>query len=263
MVPDLISDFWWLPRNIAIKDLSVVVGHHRPLTDKDEPLRIKWFHSLDEDGRISPEVKNYSFGFLKSQWRNVCKDINVYRTLKVFDRNTREAIFLGPFLIDIDNSVWDNAYNGYREDLGEAQNTARKVVKFLTEDLGLSSRDIRIFFSGRKGFNIEVHPQALGINGPVPKQIELPYKKQDEIIKAVGASNTAGEAGTVIDQVYGNRFGYRLKHPCVRLHGSINKWIRGDGKAVARRKIEITYEQLWGKSASEISSESEMQAQLP
>lgn len=258
---DPMSDFWWLPENADIKDLLMVVGHHRPLTDEDDPSETEWFYSVNSQGKVSPEMNKFDFNFI-SQWRNVCNDTNVYRTLKVFDRNTGEALLLGPFLMDIDSSGYETNYKGYKENLSDALITTRNVAEHLIKDMGITLKDMRIFFSGRKGFNIEVHPQTLGIKGSVSKQIELSYKKQDEIIKAVEVINTDDVAHTQLDKVYGNRFGYTLKHPYVRLHGSINKWISGDGKAIARRKIEITYNQLCANSATEISSESERKAQL-
>lgn len=251
----LISDFWWLPRNVTSSDFSVLVGHHRPLTDEDDPREIKWFYSLDKDGSISSEIKSYSFDFI-SQWRNACKDTNVYRTLKIFNRNTGEAILLGPFLVDIDNS------NG---NLDAAQTVTKQVVNYLVKQLDLSPNDVRIFFSGHKGFNVEVYPEVIGLRGSLLDQIMLSSNKLDDIIAFLQKCNNIQDSsrnivdlqGTVIDRIYGDRFGYKLKHPYIRLHNSINKWIRGDGSECARRKIELTIEQLWNMSAVQICVESE------
>ncbi len=253
--PSLISDFWWLPRNVPIEDLLIGVGHHKEVADgEDVPPLDSWYRSFDQEGYLSNNIRYYHINLL-NKWRSACKNTNVYRTLKVFDQKIKPA-FLGPFLVDIDNSS---------ENLDDAQGATKQVVTYLTTELELSLDDLRIFFSGRKGFNIEIRPEALGISGPVPDQIKLSSRKLDNIIGILRNNNNIQDATknivssqkTVIDRIYGDRFGYKLKHPCVRLHGSINKWIRGDGKAVARRKIEITYKQLWEKSAAEISSESE------
>jgi len=120
---------------------------------------------------------------------------------------------------------------------------------------------MRIFFSGRKGFNIEICPRALGIRVSVNNQVELSAKKLEEIIGTL-ITNKASKSKTVIDRIYGNRFGYRLKHPYIRLHDSVNKWICSDGKAIARRRIEITSEELQTKNAVEIALESERLALL-
>ncbi len=265
----LADDFWWLPKNVAIESLSVGVGHHRPLTDEDEPCSAKWFHSLDKDKEILSEAEeHYPLDFL-SKWRDICKNTNVYRTLKLFDSNTGKTVLLGPFLIDIDNSILDD---GYRENLDDSQVIARMVISYLVEVVGLSSSDLRIFFSGRKGFNIEVYPQALGINGSIDDQIKLSSEKQDEIIAFLRQNNNIQDSpyvsknkvsiqDTVIDRIYGDRFGYRLKHPYIRAHNSINAWIQNDRNRVARRKIELTTEELLSMSATEITSRAEELAQ--
>lgn len=258
----LISDFWWLPHNVATDDLVIGVGHHKEIADnEDVPPLESWYRSLTPKGTLSNKVKCCSINSL-NEWRNACNNINVYRTLKVFDDNTEKAIFLGSFLIDIDNGA---------EDLDDAQGVSKQVVEYLITRLKLSLDDLRIFFSGHKGFNIEIRPKSLGINGLVPDQIRLSSKKLDDIIAAIrhnnniqdSTENVVSAQGTVIDRIYGNRFGYQLKHPYIRLHNSINKWIRGDGKTVTRGKIEVTYKRLCEKSAAAISLESEKLAQIP
>jgi len=184
----------------------------------------------------------YGLDFL-NEWRNACQNTNVYRTLKVLDLNTRNAIFLGPFLIDIDSSTWDN---GYEEHLNDAQSITHKVVEYLTKELGLSLSDLHIFFSGRKGFNIEVRPEAIGINGSINVQARLSSKKLDEIITFLRnknnitdfSTNVVSNQGTVIDRIYGDRFRYNLKHPYIRLSNSVNSWIGKQRKPMARTKAE-------------------------
>jgi len=62
----------------------------------------------------------------------------------------------------------------------------------------------------------------------------------------------------MIDQIYGSRYsGYRLKHPDLRLHSSINKWVMSNGKAMARMKIEIILDELNQLDAGEIADRSE------
>lgn len=250
------SDFWWLPKVEAGKMLLVGVGHQRPLTDEDDPGSVLWCRSLD----VSKEPYNnphvYPLDFL-DRWRNACNNTNVYRTLKVFDQNSAEAAFLGPFIVDIDNK---------REDLEDALNVTRKAVNFLISHFKLRINDQRIFFTGRKGFNIEVRPQALGIDGSVTNQIRLSAQKLDKIIEALrsinnvmGANtNRVTDQDTLIDRIYGNKGGgYRLKHPYIRLHRSINMWVRNHDKKLARMKIQISLHELWNRSAKDISLEAE------
>lgn len=238
------------------------MGHHKEVADSEEvPPLGSWYRLLDQEGNLSNNEEYYPINRL-SRWRSACKNTNVYRTLKVFDRDTGKAIFLGPFLVDIDNSD---------ENLDDAQAVTKQVVTYLIKQQGLSSDDLRIFFSGRKGFNVEVRPEVLGINGSVSDQIKLSSKKLDDIIAVLRSNNNIQDATknmvssqkTVIDRIYGDRFGYKLKHPYIRLHHSINKWIRNDGNKTARVKLELTIEQLWGISAAKISSKAEKLARMP
>jgi hypothetical protein len=250
------SDFWWLPKNLTRKDLLVGVGHHKEVADnEDVPPLDSWWRSLDRNGDPSNDIQYYPITSL-NKWKSACNNTNVYRTLTIFNGDTKGAILLGPFLIDIDNFRWDSDKGGYKEDLDAAQDVTRKAITFLSQNWEISSRDMRIFFSGRKGFNIEICPRALGISGSIDNQVEISAKKLEEIIGTI-ITNKASKSNTVIDRIYGNRFGYRLKHPYIRLHDSVNKWICGDGKIITRRKIEITSKELRTKTAAEITLESE------
>ncbi|MBI2980163.1 MAG: hypothetical protein HYY41_04980 [Chloroflexi bacterium] len=260
----LISDSWWLPDIASIGDLVIGVGHHKEIADDEEvPALESWYRSLTPKGNLSNKVKcvGYSINSL-NEWRKACNNTNVYRTLKVFNRNTGEASFLGPFLIDIDNGA---------EDLSDTQSITRQVVDYLTTQLNLSLDDLHIFFSGHKGFNIEIRPETMGISGLIADQIRFSSKRLDKIIAVLRnrnsiqdpTRNVVSSQGTVIDPIYGDRYGYQLKHPYIRLHNSINKWIRDDNKVAARRRIEIKYEQLWKKSTAEIYLESEKLAEQP
>jgi len=274
----IMDDFWWLPEDMSIKGLLVGVGHHKQVADsEDVPPLDSWYRSLDQKGNLSSNIEHYPIRSL-NRWRKACKNTNVYRTLKVFDGNTGEAIFLGPFLVDIDNSD---------EDLDDAQTVTKQIVVYLTEQRGLSSDGIRIFFSGRKGFNVEICPEVLEISGSVPNQIELSARRLDEIIASLRninnirdsyedivdsqgvviaqcytTRNIVSSQQTAIDRIYGDRFGYRLKHPYIRLHRSINKWIRNDGSKMTRMRIELSIEQLWSINAVGISSKAEESAQM-
>lgn len=261
---ELLSDFWWLPENVTFDDLAVGVGHHKEIADNENvPPLESWYRSLTPKGDLSNEVNYYSINSL-NEWRNACNNTNVYRTLKVFERSRENVTYLGPFLIDIDNSQLSD---GYVHDLNDAQAVAKQVVTYLIEQHELSSDDLRIFFSGCKGFNIEIRPEALGIEGPTSDQIRLSSINLGAIIANVrnnnniqdSSTNIVSACGTVIDTIYGDRFRYYLKHPYIRLHNSINKWINGGDKAIARRKMGITYAELLNKSAEEISTESERQ----
>ena len=166
---------------------------------------------------------------------------------------------LGPFLVDIDND----------DNIDDAQTVTKQVITYLTKQQELLLDNLRIFFSGHKGFNVEVRPETLEIKGSISDQIKISRKKLGEIISALRNENKiqilemniVSKQRTCIDMTYGYRFGYKLKYPYIRLHNSINKWIRSDGSEIARMKIELTAEQLWSMSTPEISSKAEELAQ--
>lgn len=242
----LISDFWWLGQSQTDRYTYLELGHSKPVDDYTTPIiDAKVHHISDMD-----------------KFRSSFQNTNVYRSLKISDASLNGDEILGPFLVDIDNE---------EEDLDDAQGVTKQVVEYLRTQLMLSLDDLRIFFSGHKGFNIEVRPQALEIAGSVPDQIRLSSKKLDDVIAFLCSDNKVQDQtknivsiqGTGIDRIYGDRFGYKLKHPYIRLHNSINKWIRSDGSEVAGMKIERTIQQLWNMSAAEISLESRKLAQIP
>ena len=83
----------------------------------------------------------------------------------------------------------------------------------------------------------------------------------DTNICSIGKSwqitNQVSDTGTVVDQIYGDRLGYRLKHSYIRLHSSLNMWISSDGETKTRMKIELTFDELNKVSATEISRRAE------
>jgi len=256
------SDFWWLPKNVAVGKLLVGVGHHKVVVDNEEvPPLDEWYRSFDHKRNLSNNIEYYPVHLL-NDWRRVCKNTNVYRTLKIFDKNTKKASLLGPFLIDIDNSD---------EDLDDTQTITIQVADYLLDKQGISKDDLRIFFSGHKGFNIEIYPQALKMRGMISDQIKCFSMNLDGTIDVLRRNNKVlndtrnmvSNRGTCIDRIYGDRFGYKLKHPYIRLHNSVNKWIRGSESEITRMKIELTVKQLRNMSVAEISSKSEELAQIP
>lgn len=173
-----LSDFWWLPEHIASSKLLVGVGHHHPFTDDENPYSAEWFHSVGEGDELSHACRRYPPNFPK-KWQSLCNNTDVYRTLELFTSDIGQSKILGPFLVDIDNANWND---GYEENVRDAFLVTRRVMDFLSRHCKLRNQDRRVFFSGRKGFNIEVRPQAIGIDGPVVQQIRLSAEKLQEII---------------------------------------------------------------------------------
>lgn len=211
------------------------------MTDDDDPSQIRCFHSLENE-HLSQVKKCYPLSFIH-RWRKACSKTNVHRTLKLLD-NKDKAKMVGPFLIDIDNE---------QEDLDDALSVARRTVKLLKEKpFGIQGSDLRIFFSGHKGFNIEVRPSSLQINisESVDNQIKFSATTRKEIIEALQSSgsvrcctpNAVSDQGTVID----------TWHPFIRLHDSINAWIVKSGYKMARRRIRLGLADLFDVSAEQI-----------
>jgi hypothetical protein len=250
-----LSDFWWLPEHIASSELLVGVGHHHPLTDDENPCSVEWFHSVGEGDELSHACRQYPLNFLK-KWQSLCNNTNVYRTLELFTSDTGQSEILGPFLVDIDNTNWNDVYE---ENLRDALLVTRRVMDFLSRHCKLRNQDRRLFFSGRKGFNIEVRPQALGIDGPVVQQIRLSAEKLQEIINHFGTGiNIVSCEGTNIDRIYGDRYSnYKLKHPYIRLYGSWNKWGGENNIWKARSRIELSLEELMTLTVDEICARAE------
>jgi len=254
------TDFWWLQEE-RYRSLFVGVGHHRPLMDHDDPNQVPWFHSVC-DNNLSPVNRLHPLDYIHT-WRKVCDDVNVYRSLTIYDGGG-DPILLGPFLIDIDNS---RHTNGYEEDLDDALKVARQTAMYLADNCqSLDEKDMRIFFSGRKGFNIEINPAAIGIRAAdnVCDQLKLSAAKQDGIRSAIRDANrvpddmftsrsATSNGGTTIDLVYRNG----LNHPYIRLHDSINKWTSSSRGSLARRRIAVRLDDLFNLSVEQICRQAE------
>lgn len=164
---------------------------------------------------------------------------------------------MGPFLIDIDN---EDENNSYEVNLEDALMATRKVIDFLIGKWQLSDGDIRIFFSGRKGFNIEIHPKSLNINGPIEEQITKSAMRLLELTNYLSVNNNSmiSRKGTFIDQIYGGRHNdYELKHPFIRLHNSWNKWICQPGIYKARKRSQLTQDEIAAFTIEEICAVAE------
>lgn len=236
------TDFWWLSSSHRTEHLYVNVGHHRPISDNEDP------RSIRRDTNTCPINQ-------LNAWRERFQNTNVYRGLQITTDPPDSDGLMGPFIVDIDNG---------NEDIEDALAVTKKTLALLQDSFDISIENVRLFFTGHKGFNLEVHPRAFSLFGSINEQIRKSADILYQIIKSlrIGDSwqtvNQVSDRGTVIDQIYGSRYsGYRLKHPDLRLHSSINKWIMADGKAMTRMKIEIILADLNQLDAREIVDRSE------
>jgi len=235
------SDFWWLSSSERGRYYYTEFGHHKPISDDEDPSSVNW------------DTNTYSINELE-HWRDKFQNINVYRSLKIASDSLGGEEIIGPFLVDIDNND---------ENLEDALVVTRKTFYLLRDEFRVDNNNLRIFFTGHKGFNIEIRPQDLDIHGSANDQIIKSAHVLHQITEILrrGKSwqfiNCVSDVGTVIDQIYGNRFCYKLKHTYIRLHSSRNIWISSDGKTKTRMKIELTVNELNKLPVIEIVSRAE------
>ena len=235
------TDFWWLSSDQEIRYVYTELGHHNPIPHNEQPHDTSW----DKEVYLINQIKD---------WRERFQNTNVYRSLKLVTALSDGQELIGPFLVDIDNES---------DDLDDALEVARSVLFLLEGQFNINANNLKIFFTGHKGFNLEVHPQTLGMQGSINDQITNCGHFLEHIIQGLrrGKSwripNQVSDAGTLIDTIYGNRLGYKLKHPYIRLHNSLNKWAMPNGTAKTRMKIELAVDELNRITTTEIISISE------
>jgi hypothetical protein len=132
---------------------------------------------------------------------------------------------VGPFVIDVDNE---------HADLVDALTVTRKIVNYLCRNV--NENQVLLFFTGHKGFNLEICPGALGRFGSIDEEQCLEESMRKRILGELRqsghnlkATNQASERETILDRRYCH----------VRLHESLNSWIE-NRKRVLRKKIGFT-----------------------
>ena len=233
-----LSDFWWLSSDERENYNHVYFCYQEPYSDEDhsekEPLNVSRYFGLDSDLNLTTKQKYYPLEYI-SFWKQHNNSINVFRSFGLFDENLSSDILYGPFIMDIDRE--DNKdYQGYKQDIKQALEDVRTLVnKYLNT---YKENEYRIFFTGHKGFHIEVCPEVLNIS-----KSENRYEKFNSIRKK-------------INSVFGERFIDKI-HDEIRLHNSINRWIAYDGKIMNRMKFELTVNDISNMTADEICKKSE------
>ncbi|TET41106.1 MAG: hypothetical protein E3J66_05850 [Dehalococcoidia bacterium] len=168
--------------------------------------------------------------------------------MKVWADESRNDAILGPLIVDIDNES---------EDLSDALVVTKKTLEYLRSSYNIRDNDIHIFFTGHKGFNLEIHPEAVDIRGTQEKRENRAEHLRKEIIKNLqqgqnvgsdcsATTNLVSQRGTIIDRVY----------DYVRLHRSFNKWVSLNGE-IARMKIELFINELDSLTIEKIIAKSE------
>jgi hypothetical protein len=236
------TDFWWLSSDQETRYIYAELGHHNPIPPDEQPDLASW----DKEVYLTNQINH---------WRERFQNTNVYRSLKLTTALSEGEELIAPFVVDIDND---------REDLADALDVARNALSLLQGWFNITEENLKIFFTGHKGFNLEMHPEALGRYRSINDQIATYGGLREEIIqglrrrKSDWASNQVSYAETVIDTTYiKDGSGYKLKHHYIRLHRSLNKWGVTDGTIKARMKIELSVDELNRLTATEIIAMSE------
>ncbi len=228
------SDFWWLTQEESKRYKYIFLCYQEPYSDEPnadkEPTSVKRYFSIEASGTLSNEIKRYPIDFLQ-YWKKKNNNINVFRSYYLYSNEKHGEKICGPLIIDIDRE--NGSYNeGYIQNLA----LALKDTHLLIDEYFYKFRenDFRIFFTGHKGFNIEIHPKALQISSSSSDR----YRQFTRIRKEINA-------------VFGDSFADKL-HNEVRLHDSINRFISSDGVVMNRMKFEISVRELKRITVDEI-----------
>ncbi len=221
------SDFWWLSPQEAKRYGHVELFHQEPYSD--EP-------NTDESPLsrpLLPADRRYPLEFV-SQWKAKFRNINVFRSLGLYTSDTGSSKIIGPFLLDIDRVL--EKCGGYVPDLSKALEDTRRLVEIYCSNL--KDKDYCIFFTGHKGFHIEVTPRVIGMPTGVDQWQQF-KKMRDDINTQLGDS--------FVD----------VLHPHVRLHNSINSWKDYSGQLVNAMNFEVSANELFNLSGEEFLKKAE------
>ena len=239
------SEFWWLTLDEALKYKYVYVCYQELYADEPDseraPYSVPRFFSIDERGSFSSSIRYYPLNFIEI-WREKCSNINVFRSFGLSSSEQGVDKLFGPVIIDIDRQE-GGFTKGYVQDLDQALEDARRIVnEYLYQ---FEEKDFRIFFTGHKGFHIEILPRALGLIN-----CERTKEQYEHIIDNINDIFNRKKATRFVDKV----------HDEIRLHNSINRWIDKNGKMINRMKFELSIKELKNLSIDEICRKSEMLA---
>ncbi|MBM3172291.1 MAG: hypothetical protein FJZ85_00955 [Chloroflexi bacterium] len=207
-----ISDFWWLTSEEARQYRYVDLFHQEAYSD--EP-------NTDRDPCSCPmrqSDKRHELEFL-SQWKVMFGNMNVFRSYALYNSDIEGEGLIGPLLLDIDRTQ----EGSYAPDFDRALKDTRLLVKEYCSSL--EGKNYRIFFTGHKGFHIEIHPRAIS----TPHNIDR-WQYFENVCKD-------------INKKFGDDFVDKF-HNHVRLHNSINSWIDCLGRRVCLMSYEISVDEV-------------------
>ena len=232
------SEFWWLTGEEALKYKYIYVcSQKEPYSDepksKKTPALVPRFFSMDNRGNVSSQIEYYPLDIMEI-WREKFSNINVFRSFGLSSSKCGGEKICGPLIIDIDREN-GGFTEGYEQDLTQAlKDTRRLVNEYLYQ---FKEKDVRIFFTGHKGFHVEILPSALCL-----VELERTKGQYEHIIDNLNGIFSPKKEIRFIDKV----------HDEIRLHNSINRWIDKDGKTINRMKFELSIKELNNSSIDEI-----------
>lgn len=221
------TDFWWLSPEETTHYSYIDLFHQEPYSDEPD---------TDKEPLSSPMLqgeRRYPLEFI-TQWKAKFRSINVFRSLALYASDTNGKKIIGPFLLDIDRTLEKDG--GHVPDLGKALIDTRLLVEKYCSNLG--DDDYRIFFTGHKGFHIEIQPKAISTASNVDRWQHFENSRKD------------------INRQFGDAFIDRFHHH-VRLHDSINSWVDYSGRSVNSMNFEVSTDELFSLRAKDMSAKAE------
>lgn len=166
---------------------------------------------------------------------------NIWRSWQIWkDSEQKKCIGEVPFWLDIDDT---------NENLENAHTITHSCIELIIND-DVCSKDpnrIRIGFSGRKGFHIYINPITTFDGREFKNNLAFKVRKKLGLEQpdVFSPTNTFFES-TVIDVI----------HPHIRIMGSLHSWTKDDGKVMARRTFEMSYNEFLDLNIEEILKQS-------
>lgn len=119
-------------------------------------FEFKDVYYTDRQGKNSP-WRRINVSELKTFQMEQAENFNCFASIQTFLQKTKPEkkgeLHIAPMYFDLD----------YENNPDIAKQEAVKVIDFFIKELGLEPYDIRVFFSGSKGFHILIDEQALGV----------------------------------------------------------------------------------------------------
>jgi len=161
------------------------------------------------------------------EWWDLWNGTNVHRSSAVSLDGDPHRVIEGPILLDFDGDEWDQ--DDVRR-LRQPRNAAVKVLRWAIAEFHLAESDVRCYFSGRKGFHLELRPE----------RITAALADASEATDPVRTLLRRVRRASILDP---EEQGFDPPKTWKRLANSINAWQQA-GHARAMRRIALTLDQL-------------------